>query len=330
MGRRFDPDRAHVNFAISGQPRESTHKVGVSFVILCHKRIGHLKQTLDALINCEGIQEAKIIFVAHDSPEALFGLINQYEFKEKVILRVDNINFDNPSHAINNNTFLGLKYAFEENASDFCCVVEDEIVLSPDALDFMLSSIAVFGKDRRFRGVMCYSMNSISTNRLGDVVKINFGIGWGWGINKKIYRKLLKFWTGTELNHWDYWIEPYIRTGFIVAPVYSRVMNIGFDSTATHTHIDKNTEIRIHQSFNSAKARSRSDICEVKFPYYHSRSDLSVISNLNYIQRQSLYLARQISFYFYLLAIKGHPRIHFLWRNMRNFIDKKFSNVSTN
>jgi hypothetical protein len=327
VGRRFDPDRAHVKLLKGYNAEKKEHLLNISVVVICHKRTTHLKRTMDALSACDGIEDAKVIFVAHDSPGEVFEIVNAYEFKDKKVLKVEKIIFQSPMHAINHNIHLGMRYAFDENNSDICFVLEDDIVFSPDALTFMKSCLIKFGKEKFFRGVIGYSMNNSEESNSFDVVKINFGVGWGWCTDRRNYKRLLTFWTGTEVNHWDYWIEPYIRTGFIIAPIQSRVMNIGFDSTATHTNLGEKVGKRISQNFQYNKVRVESPVREVRFPYEHSRDDLIVLSNMNIFERFSVYLLRRISFWIYFMAIKGRPRLHFIWRITRNGIDRRFSNA---
>jgi GR25 family glycosyltransferase involved in LPS biosynthesis len=330
VGRRFDPDRAHVKVKKVDTEKKFPGEANFSIVVLCHKRTTHLRSVLGALSLCSGVEYAKVIFVAHDSPTAVLEIIDQFPFQEKTLLKVEKRNFSSPSHAINHNLFMGLKYAFAVNKSEYCCVIEDDVVLSEDALEFMWSCLMKFGDRRRFRGINSYSLNHNEESAKGDVVKINYGLGQGWCINKKNYSKILKFWTGSEHAHWDYFIEPFVRTGFVIAPIYSRVKNIGFDASGTHTRRADEFSRLVELSFLQGNRTAKSEIREVEFPLSHIRGDLIVLSNLSFIRRELLYFFRYLSFKLYLLALAGKPRIHYLWRVSRNFIDGKFSNVRVN
>jgi hypothetical protein len=303
--------------------------MNLSIIILCHKRTSHLKRVLESLRLCEGIEEANIIFVAHDSPKVVLDLISRFPSNKKTILKVNQLDFVSQAQAINSNLFSGLRHGFQVNKSDVCCVIEDDILLSPDALTFMTSSVSKFNNDPHFRGVIAYSMTSRAGYSSGDVVKINFGIGWGWCINQRNFHKLLEFWTGSEATHWDYFVEPYFRTGYLIAPVYSKVMNIGFDDSGTHTHSQAEIGDVIANSFFASLASVQTQIKEVAADYAHSRADLIVITRLSYFQRQTLYFLRVLSYKIYLLGINNRPKFHFSWRVLRNLIDQKFANVST-
>ncbi len=326
MGRRFDPDRAHVRNNVY-QERKTPPEGNFSVIVLCHKRISHLGKVLESLDACEGIEHAKLVFVAHESPQQVFDLIESFKYREKVILKVEDIHFSTPKQAINHNLFLGLKYGFDFNESEFCIVIEDDVVLAPDTIHFMNSCLSKFGNQKRFRGINSFSLNSPEDSDKGDVVKINYGLGWGWCLNRRNYLNLLKFWTGSEENHWDYFIEPYVRTGFLVSPIYSRSRNIGFDESGTHTLSMNSLGEIMDKSFKVALEKPKSEIKEVSISYINSRHDLVVLSNIGVFQRGIVYLLRDFSFKLYRLGIRGKPRIHYLWRQLRNFIDKRFSNV---
>jgi GR25 family glycosyltransferase involved in LPS biosynthesis len=206
-------------------------------------------------------------------------------------------------------------------------VIEDDIVVSSDIIKFMSECLKSFGQESRFRGVMAYSIINSTHFSKGDVVKVNFGIGFGWLITDAIYRDLLEFWTGNEHTHWDYWIEPYLRTGFIVAPIYSRVRNIGFDATASHSSELSKFGHMMDESFIIAQSKEDSKVKEVSISYSHSRSDCCLISSLGFFERKELYALRDLSFILYKWAIRNKPRVHYLWRLIRNYTDVKFSNI---
>jgi len=300
----------------------------LSIVILCHKRTWHLRKVLDALSLCPEVKECELIFVAQDSPGEILDIIDDFKFAKKSLLKFNNLAFTSPAQAINHNLFAGLKEGFLGKQSKYCIVLEDDIVVAPDAINFMLESVRIFGGEKRFRGAMSYSFNQSRSHARGDVVKINYGIGYGWIINESIYKELLRFWTGKEENHWDYFVEPYIRTGFLIAPLYSKIWNIGFDQSATHAAQDFELGNLMEKSFRMGLEKAPIQVKEIKAHYQHPRTDLCVISNLSKLQLTQLYLLRDISFKFYKLALKDKPRIHFAWRKLRNFTDHKFSNVT--
>jgi hypothetical protein len=220
-----------------------------------------------------------------------------------------------------------LKCAFGQRDADFVCVIEDDIELSNDALRFFLECERVLGLRRSYRGAVGYSINVHPSQSKNDFILLNFGVGWGWTINKKNYEKIIKFWKGDEDCHWDYYIEPYIRTGYIAAPIYSKIRNIGFDSTASHTSNSSWLEQLIDKSFKMGKKKEHGYLREVSVPFAHTRSDAIVLSGMNLVSRFSLLLLRILAFVLYRLGIKPRPRIHFIWRLLRNWTDEKFSNT---
>jgi hypothetical protein len=313
-------------FNIAKRLKETMIKKNFVILVLCHTRTWHLAKVLESLENCEKVEDFEILFIAHDSPDQTMNIINNFNHLKKSIFRIENVKFPNAASAINNNLYIGLRHAFEILRADLVCVIEDDVVLSKDALKYFIDTNSHYESNQRFRGSIGYSINVLPNQEKGDVLRINYGIGWGWSVNEKNFRNLLKFWKGSELNHWDYFVEPYIRTGFVVAPLYSKVRNIGFDETASHSGDAVNFGKMIDESFEIGNAKTISSIREVSVPYEHIRSDLSVLSNMNSLHVFLLFKLRDLSFMIYRLGIASHPRMHFLWRLLRNWTDRKFDN----
>jgi len=114
----------------------------------------------------------------------------------------------------------------------------------------------------------------------------------------------------------------------LIAPIYSKILNIGFDESATHSANDSKLGNLMEKSFRIGLEKAPTQVKEIKTHYQHPRKDLCVISSLSKLQSIQLYLLREISFKLYKLALKDKSRIHFIWRKFRNFTDQRFSNVS--
>ena len=227
-------------------PQSTAH----SIIVICHRRTSHLERVLGALSSCSSIEKFHVVFVVQDPIEPVLRIIREFPYSHS-ILRIDGSFYRSTAQSINGNVFAGLAHCFNELQSKFVIVLEDDIVLSRDALDFFEFTIESQSHFSSFRGVNGFSEIVAPVNASTSSVRVSYGLGWGWAITQKTYSKLCKFWSGKEDNHWDFIIEPYVRTGFVVNPIQSRVLNIGFDESATHTSGDTVLGQSIQSSFLS-------------------------------------------------------------------------------
>lgn len=271
-------------------------------VVLCYRRVSHLKAVLDSLSNSIRVEEHLTVFVIQDPIADILELVDSYK-QPKIVLTLDGKTYNSSAQAINGNLFHGLEFCFEQLLANRVIVLEDDIVISKDALQFFHEVFDLHESCNKFRGVNGFSEMIPTENEYDAHVRVNHGLGWGWSINRKIYRKIRKTWTGKEDNHWDFSFEPYVRTGFVVNPVRSRIMNIGFDETATHTSRDIELGERIWHSFDH-DTRDRLNVTrEKKGSFIWREKDISVtrLTTRHWISRRILYLV-----YFFFNDSRGY------------------------
>lgn len=204
-----------------------------SILVLTHRRTKHLTKVLQGLKDASGVENGKVIFSCDRPSNEVLRICENFNHPNQSIIVHEDIP-QSSAQAINRSLFRGLQYAFTINKSSLVVVVEDDILLSKDFLSFTLHVFRSYASKNGFRGVNLFS-RSKSNLQLGNSYVIgNYGLGWGWAINSNTFQKFQNFWQGDENNHWDFIVEPYCRTGFVINPFFSRVQNIGMDETATH------------------------------------------------------------------------------------------------
>ena len=299
----------------------------IAIVILCHKRTTHLAEVINSLEKVSGIEYCKIIFVAHSASQEVLDIVVNSKLTNSYLHRIDH-EFSSAKSAINHSTYTGCNIAFSDPNVDFCIVLEDDIVVAKNILEFSKDILEVHKKRRKFRGINFYSIDTQENLVSSNYVRLNYSFGWGWLIPRKTFMKL-NFWTGKEDSHWDYFIEPYIRTGYLIAPVHSKIRNIGFDETATHTSNDSFVGEKISQSYDiSTRQGDQRSVREASGKYEVVRWDCIVLSNLPKLYEYKLLGLRKISYLLYRWALLGFKRVHFVWRGMRNRIDVHFAEIS--
>jgi hypothetical protein len=295
-----------------------------SFLVLCHQRTTHLQKVIDNLKSVRGIENCNVLFIAHSASEEVLSVISNSNIPNFDIHRIDQ-DFPSAKAAINNSTRTGCEIVFSNQDVDACIVLEDDICIAEDVLEFAAVVSKHHSKSSRYRGINFYSVDTSPDSLDFDYVRLNYSFGWGWLIPRKTFNRL-NFWTGKEDAHWDYLIEPYIRTGYLISPVLSKVKNIGFDSTATHTGSETWISRKMSLSYDLSKSKSSTFANERKGSYEVIRRDCLVISNLSKFDILKLIAVRKASYVMYRIALLGSKRVHFLWRESRNRIDNHFAN----
>jgi hypothetical protein len=273
-----------------------------SIIVLCYRRTTHLERVIDALAKAEGIENFHAVFVAQDPTPPIIEIIESFPY-EKSVIRTDGSAYRSSAQAINGNLYAGLNFVFTKMQFESVIVLEDDIVVSVDALNYFDETVSKFSQVRSFRGVNGFSEVVPLSEDSGAFVKTAFGLGWGWAINSRIFAQISRYWKGTEDDHWDFIFEPYIRTGFVINPLRSRVLNIGFDETATHTSLDSALGEKINKSFSTVQSS------QGNFELKSDRDFCWRGENLSY-SRLSLGTVFKYRFLFIVYFIFGNSRIY--------------------
>jgi len=187
--------------------------------------------------------------------------------------------------AINHNIRSGISYAFDKKNADAVIVLEDDILVGHDFLYFCKEILKKYENDFNFRAVNGFSNEKFDSSKMSLYGKYIYGVGKGWGINRKIWQQYLKnSWTGMEEEHFDYLIEPIIKKGFVVMPYNSRTCDVGWENSS-HTSSDQNDpyyqklfnswvkdrpfKIKSYQYQNKYKYRWRTDC--LKYNWFNRR-----------------------------------------------------------
>jgi hypothetical protein len=268
-------------------------------LILCYRRTFHLSQVISALEDAYLVDTFTVIFVIQDPIDSVLEIINSSTIQNKILTYTDGANYSSPAQAINGNLAHGLSFAFDKLSADLVVVLEDDIVISKDALCFFRQVTKSHLGHKKFRGVNGFSREVADPFFKNEYLRLNFGLAWGWAIPKRTYMRLIRFWDGNENNHWDFIFEPYIRTGYVVNPFRSRVLNIGFDESATHTSGDAVLGSEMQRSFAAETPRHVCDITEMSHSYTWAPGaiNLSIVSPFT---SGLIFALRTILFYIFI------------------------------
>jgi len=210
-------------------------------LLVAFNRPRHTKEVIESLKRAHEFDSHEVFCVLQLGNSEVRKLIEDFLPREKIIY-VTHRDTISTKAKINNNMFKGLSATFSSRNVEYVVVLEDDIVIAKDFLQYMREIQDRFCDDKNFRAVNAFSALENSRFIRGfdrGFVRLNYGVAWGWSINRSNYRSISRYWTGNEDEHWDSLFEIYLRSGFVINPLASRVVNIGFDELATHTKSDE-------------------------------------------------------------------------------------------
>jgi len=219
--------------------------------ILTYERTWHLTKTIKSLEKAQGLKDFNILFLVQGKNEEILTICHDFKVNRKSIYTVNPPDEWESFKKINANMRTGLKISFEILKSPWVVILEEDIEIAPDALDFFRLCEEQFGEVENYRATNSFSRMIFKESGFGNqnYVRLNFGVGWGWALNDRNYKAISEIWTGFENEHWDGLLEPYFRTGFVVNPWLSRSLNRGLDGSGANTGIQDKLFYEIRKSF---------------------------------------------------------------------------------
>jgi hypothetical protein len=218
-------------------------QVNGALVVIAYKRSDSLDQVLNALSSALVPEYQEIVFVQQGNFPEVSKVIENFNSLPSRHLKVERIEAKTPGQAINLNVHEGIFEAFRHPEIDLVTVLEDDIVISKDFLKFNIEVYKQNISDSSFRGINGFSGLPRNIDNEFTYSKQRFGLGWGWSISRKTWLELQNFWSGRENHNWDGMVESFCKTGYVIMPSQSRVLNVGFGQDATHTSSSSSDEV---------------------------------------------------------------------------------------
>lgn len=212
---------------------------------------------------------------------------------------------------INYNRLLGYRIAFDLLGADNVFGIEEDTVIAKDALVFTDFILNKYSKDSRFRGINFGSgeidvseyKNSYSLLRFGIQGQASLLTRNTWA--KMPMSKLLNYESG---EGWDSPIEFILKTGFMVTPNSSRILDYGWDSG---THAPKNKKDYYYMNMNKSFFKSRS-----RTNNYYQHNQIKHNSRLDSIE----YLAKDN----WIFDLRSRLNIYYFTKMLKKFMTSKW------
>jgi len=215
---------------------ENIHKyiMKINIAISAYNRPEYTQRSLAAIFGAKGFNKDRYkIFAAMDRIDS--GSFNMDVLK---VFQDFGINpYIVPSkYGCNYTIKAALELAWEDNP-DFVLMIEDDIVISDDALvyiewaaekykdDSSVRTIGLWGHDKG------YSLgNPLTEMEHGRVMRQNYFTCWGWGTWKDRWEEMFATWTTGDDRHdtsWDVIVSSHLGDRAEILPSISRAYNCG-------------------------------------------------------------------------------------------------------
>ena len=242
-----------------------------SILLLAYQRPEILEKSILSLEKARRSNISDLIVVFQEGNSSVNSQLEGIDWITKRIFRTSYPANTSSAKSINSNIHLGLTESFIDPNCDYVVIIEDDICVSLDFFEFVYSVYSQNNTKKKFRGINGFSGIPRELTSRENYGKYRYGVGWGWVLTRESWNSLKRFWTGDEEEHWDGLVEPYFRSGYIVAPGMSRIQNLGFGNSATHTRAENDSEIakverRLMDSFvgDAAHIESKVGFCLVQ------------------------------------------------------------------
>lgn len=130
-----------------------------------------------------------------------------------------------------------------ENNPDFVLMIEDDVIISDDALSYIEWASEVYQSDSSVRTVGLWGHDRgykigtpLATNESGRVMRQNYFTCWGWGTWKDRWEEMSANWTTGDDSHdssWDVIVSSFLNGRYEILPSISRAYNCG-ELNGTH------------------------------------------------------------------------------------------------
>lgn len=221
-------------------------------LIISNSRHNIISKCIESVLQLENSQAWKKIHV-HQTGHALTTK-QFYKYQKHFDVNI----FTEPKYSnnlanINHNRMLGYQIAFDLLGADNVLGIEEDTVMAKDSLVFSDFILSKYSKNSRFRGINFGSNEMDSSVEKNTYSLLRFGIqGQASLITKKTWGKLPKarLFDYDCGEGWDSPIEFLLKTGFMVTPNSSRMLDYGWIS-GTHAPINKRDSyyLKMHKSF---------------------------------------------------------------------------------
>lgn len=214
-------------------------------------RATELDECLSHLVTARGNLNIPLIVIHQIGSTEVSSVIHKWRSQIQILIQTVNAG-ESPLQNINMNGLLGREIAFTWLGAEWCIGVEDDVMISKDAINFCLFAFRKHRNDPFFRGVNLGSKKPFNLENNNKYSKVSFGIhGQASLITKRTWKKFNpeKLRKQSDIEGQDAMMEHYVKTGYMCTPSNSRYLDKGWNGTHASKDPNNNHYLDIRDSF---------------------------------------------------------------------------------
>ena len=217
-----------------------------SIVLFAYARADLIRDSIKSIISAKGSSEWKKVLIHQVEFDQVDQVVKEYEEHFDLVVRVKR-QYEPALGNVNFNRILGTSICFELFQSDIVLGIEEDTMIGYDSLIFIDQMVERYSSNRAFRGVNLGSLELKTSENLNTYSLIRFGLhGQAGVITRKTWKRfsMKKLLEDISAEGWDSRFEFYIKSGFMVTPNASRLLDRGWDGThapsdSSHPYFEK-------------------------------------------------------------------------------------------
>mmetsp|Transcript_25045 Transcript_25045/g.67582 ORF Transcript_25045/g.67582 Transcript_25045/m.67582 type:complete len:320 (-) Transcript_25045:139-1098(-) len=209
--------------------------------VVAYNRPEYLKQVLDHLAACDGIEKYTVLMFIEPVNEECAAVARSFNAAKRTVVHVNPVTMGFP-----HNLRQALEVGFTQ--SDFSILIEDDILLAKDALTWFEHARDAYEDDKEVFTVSVYGdvghhpeAQLLDKSESMDTARRQHFTPWGWGTWKDRYDEMAHVYTGWdgqmnfEMVHinmgvnYEAFGQGLRKNRYEVFPVLSRANNIGME-----------------------------------------------------------------------------------------------------
>ena len=201
--------------------------------LVCSDRPQYFKQSIEALLKCEGIEKYGLIVNQDMQNSEMDSLIEKIDiplvwYKNRSMHSSTIPSLMDDGFGCAGNVFSAVYRGFEVFNKEEMIILEDDVVPSPDFLKYFEFCFPIAKKEKEFFTISSY-IRSLDDKRIEDVASQQWFFSWGWGVWREIWDEIKWDWDfGYEHGGWDQNLNHRLRKDrWTISPWVSRSQNIG-------------------------------------------------------------------------------------------------------
>ena len=202
-------------------------------VIFAYSRGELLNDCIISVLSAKGSENWKKILVYQRDFSEVERVVDKYADQFDTLIKI-NKQYEGALANINHNRIAGTFYCFDIIKCEYVLGIEEDTIISYDALSFIDEIFVRYNKIRAFRGINLGSHQPLSSQNQRTFSLLRFGLqGQGGVITRKTWSKLFsdKLYMNISKEGWDSKFEHFIKSGFMVTPNASRILDRGWGGT---------------------------------------------------------------------------------------------------